>query len=383
MSSSGPETREPEALILVGAGFFQRATVLAARREGYVAVTIDRDPIAPGAQEADVALVTSAHDPDSAGTALDALGPELPKVAGVLSAGARGCTYTAAVLARRFGTQGLELGDARVLSDKALLRQRLSEARLNTRPFEIVEERKDAERLLAERPVVLKPTTTSGGLGVALAKDLGDLERAWEAARAATEEGPILVEEYIPGRDVGVVGLGDSCSATVVSVLDRKDVLESGFGRPGLYEAPSSLDRAVLDEIEELAVRACAELGIRVGPFYAELRVPDDGPPQVIEVEAAVPGSFIGEYLVPRSTGADFLGASIRAVAGRRVSETWQPRETAICRFIYGNETPTELTDLSLTSLDGARGSPSKALVLSGKEPPIGRLLRALRLDAE
>lgn len=370
-------TARGESLVLVGAGFWQCPIVEAARRAGLQVVAIDRDPEAPAARLADQVVAVSAHDANGALVALRQRSLGAAPI-GVLSGGARGCTHTAAVIAQAFGLPGLDPSTARNLGDKARLRGRLSELGLNTRPFALLRDVDGVRALFEFGPVVLKPCGTSGGRGIFLIKDPDEAACVFDTVLRQDPEGLVLAESYAPGRDVGVAGVARDGVLEVFSVFDKVLAPSRAFGRPGLYLAPSALDASGRAAVEARAVEASARLGVSVGPFYGELRVADDAVPETIEVEAAVPGSFIASYLVPESSGRDYLGACLAAVTGQAAPEERSPPRTAACRFAWSEDAAAGLDDCSLRDLSASGIGAQTALLAAGEGAAVRRLLGSL-----
>ena len=367
-----------DGLIVVGAGFWQVPIVEAAQDMGLRVVAIDRDPGAPGARLADRVVAESAHDPDAALAGLREAALDL-KLVGVLSGGARGCTSTAAVLARALALPGLDPAAAGALADKAQLRMRLSDVGLNDLPFRILQRPEDARPLLEKGPIVLKPCGTSGGRGLFLLKDLDELDAVFERVRHLDPDGFVLAEGYAAGRDVGVVGIARDGELDLFTTFDKRLGGGEPFGRPGLYAAPSRIAARLREAVEARACEAARSLGICTGPFYVELRVPDDGSPQVIEVEAGVPGSLIASHLVPGSSGRDYVRACIAAVTGGPAPlERRAPRAVA-CRFVWTEDESGGLECCGLEDVAASGIGAARVLVASGEAAAVRRLVRGLR----
>lgn len=140
----------------------------------------------------------------------------------------------------------------------------------------------------AQFPVVVKPTGQGSSVGVACARNASELASALAAAR---RYGPVLVEEFVSGRELSV--------AIVDGVaLDPIEIMVEG---PGLFDneakysssktryesPPTGLSTTALDEIRLVAERAFAALGcLDYGRVDVLLR---DTGPVVLEVNT-LPG---------------------------------------------------------------------------------------------
>jgi biotin carboxylase len=144
-------------------------------------------------------------------------------------------------------------------------------------------------------PCVVKPVHLSGSQGVIRADDR-------DAARAAAErvlaicDGPLLVEEYVPGAEVAVEGLLVGGALTVLALFDKPDPLVGPYFEETIYVTPSRLDVATQERVTTLTARAAAAIGLVEGPVHAEVRV-DGGHAWVIEVAARSIGGLCSRAL--------------------------------------------------------------------------------------
>ena len=137
-------------------------------------------------------------------------------------------------------------------------------------------------------PCVLKPLSLSASQGVIRANDREEFLAA--AARIArllntpeiqsTRESNLdhlLVEGYIPGREVAVEGLMTSGELRVLAIFDKPDPLEGPFFEETIYVTPSRLSEAEQSAIEKCARDSGRALGLSHGPVHAEFRVNENG----------------------------------------------------------------------------------------------------------
>lgn len=144
-------------------------------------------------------------------------------------------------------------------------------------------------------PCVLKPLILSASRGVIRANDPGEFTRAFqrigailrapEIARRGPAARQILVEDYIPGREVALEGLLTEGRLDVLALFDKPDPLDGPFFEETIYVTPSRLPADVQADIIGQTVRATWALDLRTGPIHAELRVNAQGA-WVIEVAA-------------------------------------------------------------------------------------------------
>jgi biotin carboxylase len=137
-------------------------------------------------------------------------------------------------------------------------------------------------------PCVVKPLSLSASQGVMRANNEGEFAAAVRRIRLLMESPEIqvlrepgldrlLVETYIPGREVAVEGLLDHGRLRVLAIFDKPDPLEGPYFEETIYVTPSRLPLGVQAAIGRDAARAIEALGLTTGPVHAEFRVNDEG----------------------------------------------------------------------------------------------------------
>jgi predicted ATP-grasp superfamily ATP-dependent carboligase len=137
-------------------------------------------------------------------------------------------------------------------------------------------------------PCVLKPLSLSASQGVVRANHRGDFLAAAARIRrllespeiVATREAnldKILVEGYIPGREIAVEGLLTDGTLRILAIFDKPDPLEGPYFEETIYVTPSQLPQSQQRAIEESARDAVRALGLSQGPVNAEFRLNEQG----------------------------------------------------------------------------------------------------------
>jgi biotin carboxylase len=137
-------------------------------------------------------------------------------------------------------------------------------------------------------PCVLKPLSLSASTGVIRANNREEFLRASAHVRHVLESPEILasreanldqmiVEGYIPGKEVAVEGLLTDGEFRVLAIFDKADPLEGPFFEETIYVTPSRLGEAQRKEIEKCAADAVRALGLSHGSVHAEFRINEEG----------------------------------------------------------------------------------------------------------
>ncbi len=137
-------------------------------------------------------------------------------------------------------------------------------------------------------PCVAKPLSLSASQGVVRANSREEfiaaatrIRRLLESPEIRATREPnldqILVEGYIPGREVAVEGLLTDGKLRILAIFDKPDPLEGPYFEETIYVTPSRLADAQQREIERCAVDAIRALGLSQGPVHAEFRINGEG----------------------------------------------------------------------------------------------------------
>jgi hypothetical protein len=137
-------------------------------------------------------------------------------------------------------------------------------------------------------PCVLKPLSLSASQGVVRANNREEFLAAAARIRRllhspeilATREANLdqmLVEGYIPGREVAVEGLLTDGELSVLTIFDKPDPLEGPYFEESIYVTPSRLPESVQLAIEKCAKDSVTALGLSHGPIHAEFRINEQG----------------------------------------------------------------------------------------------------------
>jgi len=245
----------------------------------------------------------------------------------------------AAAIAQELGLRGNPSAAAAAARDKHQQRQLLAAAGVAVPRFELRAIAADPDGLAhgASYPCVLKPLRLSASRGVVRADDPPGFVAAFRRIKAILEQPDlaecgdwarhVLVEEFVPGREVAVEGLVTRGSLRVLAMFDKPDPLDGPFFEETIYLTPSRLARTAQQAIAACAQAAVDALGLREGPIHAEIRHNDRGA-WLIELAARPIGG--------RCSGA--LRFESRGAAGE-MRET--SLEEIIIRHALGMELPT------------------------------------------
>ena len=190
---------------------------------------------------------------------------------------------------------------------KHVMRRMLAEKGLPSPGFRLfsVWDQPAAAAAAVDYPCVLKPVSLSGSRGVIRADQKAEfvtafdriLELLSESADSSPEaRGCILVEDYIPGREVALEGLLVDGELQTLALFDKPDPLCGPYFAETLYTTPSRLPERIQERIRGAAQEATRALGLTVGPVHAELRLNTRGI-YVVEIAARSIGGLCSRVL--------------------------------------------------------------------------------------
>ena len=200
-------------------------------------------------------------------------------------------TIAAAAIARALGLPHNPVPAVRAALHKATMRELLAQANLPQPGFRLFRLDEGPARAAGEvsYPCVLKPTFLAASRGVIRANGEREFLDAWKRIEAILSDPAvaqkggewgreILVEDYLPGREVALEGLLKDGELSTLALFDKPDPMEGPFFEETIYITPSRLPRETQDEIARVAGRACLALGLTRGPVHAEMRLTEAGP---------------------------------------------------------------------------------------------------------
>ena len=218
-----------------------------------------------------------------------------------------------------------------VTLDKPLAKRLVRDNGLPTPPFAIVEREEDADAVPLEPPLFAKPAAEGSSKGIDGRNRISSRDELRETCAALLEtfRQPVLVERYLPGREmtVGIVGNGDEARVIGVMEVVFKDGTDSDYTALNKEEFETRTEYRLLDgdalgmRAREVALGAYRALSCR-DACRVDLRCDENGEPCFLEVNP-LPGLRPGYSDLPilsRLSGISYdqLLGSIVDAARRR-----------------------------------------------------------------
>ena len=189
------------SILILGAGIYQVPLIRRAQARGYRAVVASIPGNYPGFALADRVYYTDTTDKEAILKIAEA-----EQVCAVTTTGTDVAVGSIGYVCRRLGLAGIGEEAARLLTDKALMKQAFVSGGVTTSAFRRVTSLAEARAAAGELglPVMLKIVDKSGSRGITKISDMGQLESAWAYASAATGADHMVVERFVQGQEIGI-----------------------------------------------------------------------------------------------------------------------------------------------------------------------------------
>ncbi|HTD53727.1 MAG TPA: ATP-grasp domain-containing protein [Thermoanaerobaculia bacterium] len=298
----------PRLLLLIPTSSYRTTDFLEASRKLGVEVTVaSEEPSTMEPWHPEGFLTLDFRDPERAAGQVAEFARRFP-VAAVVGVDDE-TAVAAAAIALALNLPHVPIAAAVAARHKATMRRALAEAAVPQPQFRLFSTEGSPEEAAARVtfPCVLKPTFLAASRGVIRANGPSEFLSAWrrisrilEEPEAAGKGGAwareILVEDYVPGREVAVEGLLHDGELSILALFDKPDPLEGPYFEETIYVTPSRLPGETQRAIAQVTGHAALALGLRRGPIHAELRVSAAGP-IVIEIAGRSIGGLCSRVL--------------------------------------------------------------------------------------
>jgi biotin carboxylase len=305
-----------KTVLIVGAGRYQRAVIRRAKELGLRVVAVDRNPDAPGLQEADVARVVDFSDAEAVLASVRDV-----EIDGVTTVQAERAVPVIARIAEALGVPGIGVETARAMTHKTTMRHRLAEAGVPQPRFWSLRAAAEALEAVEEVgfPAVLKPADASGQFGVFPVGSVDEVTARLPDTLGVSPSGEAILEEFAEGTEMNGIVVVRGGETLLVTLCDRLHPPGPSFGVSWIHLFPPSVDGDRLHDAERIAAEAAGALGLETGIAFPQLIATPDGRTILVECAARI-GGLMAE-LVQHALGIDLLEVQLRMALGDDVPD--------------------------------------------------------------
>lgn len=169
-------------------------------------------------------------------------------------------------------------------------------------------------------PVIIKPTNGTGSSGVSKVENADGVAPALEWLRHCGNEFPVLIEQFVTGREFSVESFSEKGEHRVMSItekfIDPETFVEKG------HLMPARLEPLQWQKIEGYVVDVLTAMDFQNGPSHTEIILSErDDTPCLVETHTRPGGDRITDLLI-NSTGYDVFEMTARQLTGEAVLPT-------------------------------------------------------------
>jgi carbamoyl-phosphate synthase large subunit len=311
-----------KAVINLAAGESQLIVIKKAKEMGLAVIGVDHNPDAPGFKFCDETFVLSTYDSQPIIREVTSL-QERYEILGVVNRSAGPPVVTCAELCEGLNLSGVIPRSAQNIIDKSRLHSECRRAGISCPSVQSVIEYSHLEFEKISFPCVVKPALSIvGKSGVRVVSKPEELPSAFKEAKQNALNEKILVQEYVRGRDVSLMGLVNNGHLYPIVLLDEINVSNNqgnisgaGFAVPSIF-AGSSEEKSIISMANEII----NTYDLNTTSFNMSCRIADARNINLIEIHLDLGGDLILDKLIPTATNFDFLQATIENLIGKIIS---------------------------------------------------------------
>ncbi|MEW5801188.1 MAG: hypothetical protein AB1847_03690 [bacterium] len=314
-------SREP-SVICLGAGKSQLLVIQKSKELGLAVLAVDQNPHAPGFALCNERLTLSTYEAQPIIERLRAFQTEY-RFMGVINRSSGPPVISCAEICQAFGLPGVPPASAHSIVHKSRLMSACSSLGIAAPLCQSASSLSQIDRAKLVFPCIVKPSLSLvGKSGVCRVTDESCLAEAFAAARHASMNGMVNIEEYVPGYDVSLIALVKKGRIIPITLADELNEVDAkgnicGAGEVrGIGAAIPSILSGMPEEamILALAQKIADSFRLDTSPFMMSCRCDFGGPPRLIELHLDLGGDLILEALMPACSSSDVPAFLIRTL---------------------------------------------------------------------
>ncbi|MEM3770073.1 MAG: ATP-grasp domain-containing protein [Candidatus Bathyarchaeia archaeon] len=213
-------------------------------------------------------------------------------------------------------------------------------------------------------PVVFKPASGFGGMGIKIASYPSETERAFSSASKISDR--VVTQKLIKGFHASMSILADKKEVKVLSINEQLLGLPSVFqDEPFCYcgnIVPFQVTKSILEKCKFIAEKIALHFGL-IGSNGIDIVISEDGTPHVIEVNPRFQGTL---GCVEKVLGINIVDAHVKACLYDELPTTMLPSNFCTRLILYA---PRRVVVPDLTTLQGVQNIPPPQSIIEKGEP--------------
>ena len=307
-----------KAIVILGAGESQVLLIEKAKNLGLSTIVVDRNPIAPGFDIADVKINVSTYDANEIENQLKTIKDDFD-ITGIINGSSGPPVFTKGELSKGLKLQTYPPQIADIIIHKSKMVQFCYENDTLVPEMKIYEKGDVIDPREFSYPIIVKPSLSLiGKSGVYIVNSQKELHNKLIDAMSHSMDGRVNIEEYIEGDDVSFLSFvknGDIKTSIIIDEINgiNENGLHYGIG----YAIPSKYSKShVEDKIISLTQSLIIQFELNTTSFNFSCRVSKEGIPVLIEIHLEIGGDLVWDILIPESVNEDILSYGIGLLSG-------------------------------------------------------------------
>lgn len=320
-------------LLILGGSEFQIPLVKRAKSKNIYTIVVDINSDAPAFKYADETHIASVKDIDAICEIASMVRPNGITV-GMVDIAIPSYAYATSKL----GLPGMSIETSKKATDKFEMIKCFEKFEVPHPKFQYIShESVDDFSLNIPYPVIIKPIDMAGSRGIYLVNNDKELKNSIIESSQISDNGNLLVEEYMEGPEVSVEMIVKNGNPYVIQITDKSTSGAPHFAEIGHIQ-PSQLSNDIKNKIKTVAIAAAKSIGLVNSLAHAELKITNEGP-KMVEIGARSGGDGIAEQLIELSTGVSFNEIAIQIAFGEEITFNEKIENKGSCiRFIEAKE---------------------------------------------
>lgn len=289
-----------KAVVSIGCGDSQLLIIKAASKLGFAVIGIDRDKNSIGSMFCDEFCARSTHELSGWEPIFNSYSNRYD-IVGILNRSSGIPVITTAEIAKNLNFSTYSVETAEVVINKHRFFGFL-EANNFRIPKTIVYPINSFESVNFDYPCIVKPSLSSvGKSGIFKVSDSTRLNEFIEKSYESSENGHVLIQKFVKGKDVVIISMVVEGRLNVYEVIEEINIEKSGELNGKGVLTPARISKEQRNHLINLAQVLAEKLNIENSPFMLSFRI-DGEIPYIMELHLDFGGDLILDVLLPTAT---------------------------------------------------------------------------------
>ena len=296
-----------DALICLAAGKVQKIIIEKAVNLGIVVIAVDKNKHAPGFAYSTEAIYVSTYESTEIIEALE-LFAEKYNFIGVINRSSGIPVITSSVISEYFNIPGLPVTSAQTIVYKDKLREFCCKHQIPTPSFFIPKKQIPEDFKKIAFPVVVKPALSlHGKSGISIANSKKELESSIEYAMSNSMTGNTIIEEYLSGADLTLIGVVNNGEYCPICLLEEINSLKKNVVSAVGYKTHHVDNHNWMSQAVKISRKVVSILEISRSFFMSCFRSDENNKLRLIEIHLDLGGDLLIEKLLKNALHLEFV----------------------------------------------------------------------------